>query len=280
MSTSSKRSADETAGGNANKKSKPAGGGQVASRHCCICIRTEEDNDEENFLLPFHNCPTCVRGAWDICEECDDSCLSRQCPICRNNYAPRILFRTPQFISVDQIVGQDVTAEQSLAIFQNALSSAVLARQVAVLARLITSSNVAVYFQNRMHFFLPASFVQDGGFAGTQSTEFRSLSASVPMNDDVIDAEGRFMFTNDTWDALENEMEGEGEGDDEEEEGEEEEGEEGGEQENGANDGDAPVAASAAPPAAAAAAAQEGDNPPAGAAGAIAGDPPWPCPIY
>lgn len=69
MATSSKRSAGDEPGENSNKKAKLPEGDET-SRHCCLCLRTEEDNDQENFLLPFHNCPTCVSGAWDICEEC------------------------------------------------------------------------------------------------------------------------------------------------------------------------------------------------------------------
>ena len=122
-----------------------------------------------------------------------------------------------------------------------------MARHVAILARLITSSNVAVFFNNRMHFYLPESFLPDGG--GYVGTEFHSLSASIPF-DGAFDAEGRFLFTNDTWDALENEIEGEGEEEDDEEEeeegdeGEDEgegEGEEGGEPANEENEQDAEV---------------------------------------
>lgn len=161
--------------------------------------------------------------------------MSRQCPICRNNYAPRILYRSPQFITADQIIRQDSTPDQYSTIFQLAMSNVVLARQVALLARLITSSNVAVYFNNRMHFYLPESFLQEGG--DDVGTEFRSLSASIPFNGE-FDAEGRFLFSNDTWDALENEIEGEGE---EEEEGEDEGEEDGEPVASGENEQDAEV---------------------------------------
>ena len=259
MATTSKRSAGDETGedGKANKKPKPE-----ECRKCCLCFLTDEDSDENNPLLPYHNCPGCVRGAWDICEECDDTLLSRQCPICRKNYAPRILFRLPQIISAEQIVGQETAPEQSLALALR--SDPLLDRKLAVLASLITSSNVAVYIENHLHFYLPVSFLQDGATTGPQSTEFRSLLAVMPMNDDGFDAEGRFLFTNDIWDVLENEMEGDGD----DEEGEEQEGEEDEEQENveGAEvegegnetDAVAPAAATAA-----AAAAEEGGDPPA-----------------
>ena len=68
MATSKRSAGDEPESNNSNKKAKPAVGDP--SRHCCLCLRTEEDDDQDNFLLPFHHCPTCVRGAWDICEAC------------------------------------------------------------------------------------------------------------------------------------------------------------------------------------------------------------------
>jgi hypothetical protein len=46
-------------------------------------------------LRERHGCSTCKPDAWFICEECHLGRLSRQCPICRGDYAPEVLHPFP-----------------------------------------------------------------------------------------------------------------------------------------------------------------------------------------
>jgi len=60
-----------------------------------ICVICMEPDCEENPLQENHSCPTCKPNAWRICEECDERCLSRDCPVCRGPYAPMELHVFP-----------------------------------------------------------------------------------------------------------------------------------------------------------------------------------------
>ena len=58
---------------------------------CVLCMETVGDEK----LLVDHQCPQCVHGAWKICHSCNESLLSRTCPVCRSDYAPLILYKVP-----------------------------------------------------------------------------------------------------------------------------------------------------------------------------------------
>ena len=81
---------------------------------CVICM--EEDREEEPLL--DHNCPQCKLGAWKICEECDDRCLSKECPVCRQPYSPMILYPFPTINQVttllqSRLLASSITCDQS-----------------------------------------------------------------------------------------------------------------------------------------------------------------------
>jgi len=158
----------------------------------------------------------------------------------------------------------------------------------AVLAKLVTSSNIVIMLDNCAHFFLPETFLQDG----QNNAVFRSVFFSVPADEARVSAAlekvaGEFHFDNDIWDAIEEECEkgnedGDGDGDEEEEEEEDEEDDGGddaeGEEEAAAAAVDAapapaeaaPVPAPVAPAAAAAAAPAEPAEPAAEPAANVA----------
>jgi hypothetical protein len=59
-----------------------------------VCILCMEADDTANPLIQ-HNCPQCARQAWKICYSCNESLLSRTCPVCRSDYAPLLLYFVP-----------------------------------------------------------------------------------------------------------------------------------------------------------------------------------------
>jgi hypothetical protein len=61
---------------------------------CAICL---ESGNEENQLLS-HQCSQCKKDAWKICDTCNQTRLSRLCPICNGDYAPLILHLVPGII--------------------------------------------------------------------------------------------------------------------------------------------------------------------------------------
>ena len=67
---------------------------------CVICM--EADSDEVELL--DHSCSQCTKGAWKICEGCDDGCLSKECPMCRQPYAPMQLFPYPSMEEMIMLV--------------------------------------------------------------------------------------------------------------------------------------------------------------------------------
>lgn len=46
-------------------------------------------------LLPSHQCPQCAKDAWKICQCCNETLLSRTCPMCRGEYAPIVMSAMP-----------------------------------------------------------------------------------------------------------------------------------------------------------------------------------------
>ena len=54
---------------------------------CALCM---EGADEGKTIIP-HNCPRCKEGAWAICDLCNESRLSRACPMCNGDYVSFVL---------------------------------------------------------------------------------------------------------------------------------------------------------------------------------------------
>lgn len=201
----------------------------VVSEECCVlCLQ----GADEKPLLDSHGCSRCSKDAWKICVDCNNTRLSRECPICRGDYAPIVLTVIPG----DPLIK---LADKSL----SAEARTNLLYKFGIIRNLVGKSNVAVWDKDKkvMHFSLPQEFV-DGG-----DKEFKCLCISVPLcNDDgiknndedngggsgvgsknieeetshsrsgtstacaaaVIDeATQQFSFTNKTWDKIEYELE-------------------------------------------------------------------------
>lgn len=58
---------------------------------CSICF---EESSEGNIIVP-HGCTKCKDDAWTVCQSCNDSLLSRKCPMCRSEYAPLVFHLMP-----------------------------------------------------------------------------------------------------------------------------------------------------------------------------------------
>ena len=151
---------------------------------CAICMGCD-GNDIK--LLKTHNCPTCVPGAWNICDVCDDNLLSRSCPVCNSDYSPRVLYVAPGMPTFP------IPAAE--------MSNPQLVRKVCAIGKLVSGSNVAVWspIDNKMHFFLPQEFTD-------VSCDFRSLSVVITVTPDKVN-DGQFLFNNQIWDELLKEME-------------------------------------------------------------------------
>lgn len=59
---------------------------------CSLCM---EVGTEDCPILEDHQCPQCAPGAWKICQVCNESLLSRTCPVCRGEYAPILMYPMP-----------------------------------------------------------------------------------------------------------------------------------------------------------------------------------------
>ena len=153
-------------------------------RCCAICMRN--DGDDGVSILVNHNCPVCVNDAWNICDHCDDSLLSRLCPFCKSDYAPRILYVTPNL--------------PKFPLKQEDLLALGVATRIVAIGKLITNSNVAVWQpeEGKMHFFLPREFTDEVACS-------RSIAISINLSSDYI-VNDTFLFNNKIWDLLTEEM--------------------------------------------------------------------------
>jgi superfamily II helicase len=74
-----------------NDLSKNEEGNANTNLVCAICL---ESGTEDNKLIS-HQCSQCKKDAWKICDNCNQTRLSRLCPICNGDYAPLILHLVP-----------------------------------------------------------------------------------------------------------------------------------------------------------------------------------------
>lgn len=151
----------------------------LSSDNCAICL---EGAAEEKELME-HNCPQCTKGAWRICEPCNDAILSRRCPVCHGDYKPIEFYSFANPDSVD-----DELAGLAVAAFSRC--------KVSVMA----TSNVMIWSpsSNKLSFSLPVD-------VSVPKRDIQYLrSTIVPSAEDVARLrEGVFSFTNKIWDSLE-----------------------------------------------------------------------------
>ena len=150
-------------------------------RACAICLLDSPPAERPTTRRPWalrerHGCSTCTSDGWCICEDCHDSLLSRQCPICRSDYAPRLLYPFP-------------TAGLSLPTTD---VRSVATRQVLAMA--VMNSNAVVWDPaERVGSFCMLPGSAEGNFVTV--TRFR-----VPEG--LLDQDGEYRFTNSLWEAL------------------------------------------------------------------------------
>ncbi len=156
-----------------------------------ICVVCMETGSVDKPLLPNHQCKQCVKNSWRICVCCNESLLSRTCPVCRGNYAPIVLHPMPG-VALSQLANSDLDPDvKSLLLYK-----------FGIIRHLIGKSNVAVWSPhvNVMHFSLPQEFAED-------TKDFSCLAVSVPMTADRFE-KTEFCFDNKVWDEIEAELEG------------------------------------------------------------------------
>jgi hypothetical protein len=150
---------------------------------CAICL-------ESDGILPRHGCKQCTQSAFQICEHCHQSCLSRLCPLCRGEYAPVIFHPYPVPLAIPFIPANFTDSKER---FKASITT-------AFTLELVGKVNAAVWCPEDqvMHFVLP---IERRSLTATEQAS-DSILASITLSDDQF-LDGRFQFTNKIWDLLE-----------------------------------------------------------------------------
>lgn len=162
---------------------------------CAIC----HDDDKSNLLE--HGCKTCVKSAWQICGDCHRTRLSRTCPICNSDYEALPLYAIPLLpcgpwpIDFKQIA--DIGERYKCTMF------------FRVVIETLGSGTSAIWDPQHsvMHFILPTVI-------DAPQDERQVLVSKLPMTADQIIDGNKYLFDNQTWTKLEDETEGNEDGDD------------------------------------------------------------------
>lgn len=151
-------------------------------RSCLVCF---EAGNDENPLLERHNCPVCVSTAWKICMQCDSHLLSRQCPVCRSDYAPQAYYAVegPSLASVYVCTDPMVKVK--------------LISKLTLVKTIMSRANVGVWQPGKstMVFSFPKDELGDDGKSPLCCT------CAVSLNPNLIE-NGKFLFTNKIWDDI------------------------------------------------------------------------------
>ena len=174
-----------------------------------------ESESEGRQILP-HSCPQCIKGAWVICDLCNESRLSRLCPICNGEYSPLMLYMMPNDQQFLEYIKDRPLDKQAICL--KALQFSKL--------KLITVSNVVVYdaTAKTLKFSLPVD-------TSLPPKSIRYMTVSLPLVPqqaissevedskkvlnqeyinsiiDRINTKVEFAFNNTIWDFLEHQME-------------------------------------------------------------------------
>lgn len=149
---------------------------------CVLCF---ESHNDDNQLLLAHKCPICAKGAWRICERCDEYLLSRQCPVCRSDYEPLTYYKVEGPPLSDIIMNPNLSHEERLQ----------LSKTIVFIKRVIESINVAVW--DPIHSHLLISFY--GADSGDLQIRQQCCIGMIRIHPDQIQ-DGEFLFSNKTWD--------------------------------------------------------------------------------
>mmetsp|Transcript_14110 Transcript_14110/g.15296 ORF Transcript_14110/g.15296 Transcript_14110/m.15296 type:complete len:291 (+) Transcript_14110:75-947(+) len=155
---------------------------------CSLCM---EVGTEDCPILENHQCPQCAKDAWKICQCCNESLLSRTCPVCRGEYAPIVMYLMPG-LPLSALADQSLSEEDKTNLLY----------KFGVVRHLIGKSNICIWspVTNRMHFSLPQKIQ-----SGNTSDQSYAL-VSIAMTEDKLTGD-TFDFTNKVWDEIENEVE-------------------------------------------------------------------------
>jgi len=178
------------------KKMKPTPEDSNALQlECSVCL---ENHSESNHVID-HQCGSCTKDAWKICEECNEKLLSRTCPFCRLDYAPVILYAVPG-LPFSRLKDSTLSVHERT----------VLLYKFGIVKTIIHRSNVAIWSQQygTMYFSFPMEVSND-------NASYSHFTASIPMYEDRI-RNDQFRFDNKVWDEIENAAENEGVDDTEE----------------------------------------------------------------
>ena len=149
---------------------------------CVLCFRNRAElNEADSPLMPTHSCPQCNKTSWSICEECEETCLSRKCPVCRSPYAPVILHQFPSL-------------EPNQSNPDRVMEVALARAKIGLITKIVGGSNTALYLpgDTKLRFFLPESFALN--------TQFSCID--IPISHDRLSS-GEFVFNDKVWDELE-----------------------------------------------------------------------------
>lgn len=230
-----KRAADDDgadAGLAAEAPEEKKGKAEEARVECAICL--SEGSDVE---IRDHDCSTCKKGAWMICESCHNHILSRACPVCKGHYAPLFLYAIPGVCKPPLDLGAESrSAKETFERFRalafldmkrNMFSASVQVQNVCVWRALFDEEKTGAEGEDevgKMFFcFMGAAAWDEEGAPSDQHLIFEMTMSRARV------ASGRFTFDNSVWDelmeAMENaEVDDDDEDDDDEEEEEVEEG--------------------------------------------------------
>lgn len=189
----SKRALDESEETENSKRAKqspaedaPDQGDEIKDKEeqCIVCM---EPNSEENPLLETHQCAQCKKDAWRVCVSCNETLLSRACPVCRGNYAPLNLYVIPG-LPISQLADKTLAPD----------AMALLLYKFGIIRRLIQKTNVGVWIpaQAVMHLSLLQETEE-----GLEAACY--LTVSLPLAPERV-ADGVFPITNSVWDEIEN----------------------------------------------------------------------------
>jgi hypothetical protein len=171
----------------------------ISTISCLLCLETNESSSK---ILSSHQCPQCKFNSWSICEQCEESLFSKMCPICRGDYAPLKYYGFH-----DEINDPSLSSPQLLS--QSARSHAINLAKIS----LIQYEKVGVWCPASSPPLIHFSFPQD---LSKPPKEMEFLHVSLPITapnellrlSDPLSKDPIFLFTNSTWDRLDEILEG------------------------------------------------------------------------
>lgn len=172
---------------------------------CAVCM---ESASEERQILAKHNCPQCAPDAWKICDICDNHMISKICPVCRSDYAPRILYKV-QGHPLCAVMPADKSQRLVDAELKRAVAKATFLKKILGLfdvALLCPVESVLLFIYPNQKSDEPTAEIAVGG--KEQGASATICVAEIPMSaDKLILKDDKFELNNKVWDDLEKQIE-------------------------------------------------------------------------